>query len=143
MSKGDGGKHLVIDYKALNKVAQKFVWPMPRVEDIFLKLNGTKYFSALDLYAEYHHIPLDEGSIPKTAYTSQFGKYAYLKIPFGLAQAPAYFQELMNKVLKDLSFAIACLDDIIIYSRTSKDMKPLPSKTAAIKLMNPSKMVNR
>ena len=45
----DGGKHLVIDYCALNKITQKFIWPMPKVEDIFAQLNGTKYFSTLDL----------------------------------------------------------------------------------------------
>ena len=53
----DGGKCLVIDYRALNKVTQKFLWPMPRVEDIFSKLNGVKYFSRLDLCTGYHHIP--------------------------------------------------------------------------------------
>ena len=114
-------------------------------------------------------------TIPKTAFTSSIGKYEYLKVPFGLEQAPAYFQELMNKVLKDLSFAITYLDDIIIYSKTAEEdlkhfpqtlqcrtiykieqchffaneiqylghvlsiigIKPLPSKTAAIKLMKP------
>ena len=98
--KGDGRKYLVIDYRALNKVTQKFLWSMPRAEDIFSILNGAKYFSTLDLHAGYHHIPLDEDSIPKTAFTSPFGNYKYLKVPFGLAQAPAYFQELMNKYLR-------------------------------------------
>ena len=95
--KGDGGKHLIIDYRALNKVTRKFVWPMPKVEDIFSQLNGAKYFSTLDLRAEYHHIGLIADSIPKTAFTSPFGKYEYVKVPFGLAQAPAYFQELMTE----------------------------------------------
>ena len=150
-----------------------------------LKLNGAKYFSPFNLCTGYHHLPLEEDSIPKTAFTSPFGKYEYLKVPFGLAQAPAYFQELMNKVLKDLAFAIAYLDDIIIYSKTAKEhldhlqqvfhklcnaeltiklskchffpkeilylahvmsstgIKPLPSKTPAIKLMNPPKMLNK
>ena len=93
---------------------------MPRVEDIFSKLNSAKYFSTLDLHAGYHHIPLSEDSIPKIAITSPFGKYKYLKVPLGLAQAPAYFQELMNKILKDFPFAIAYLDDIIIYSKTAE-----------------------
>ena len=55
--KGDDGKQLVIDYRALNKVTSKFTWPMPKVEDIFSKLNGAKYFLTLDLRAGYHHIP--------------------------------------------------------------------------------------
>ena len=79
---GDGRKCLVIDYRALNKVTQKFVWPMPKVEDIFSKLNGAKYFSTLNLCTGYHHIPLIEDSIPKTAFTSPFGKYEYLKVPY-------------------------------------------------------------
>ena len=65
---------------------------MPKVEDIFSKLNGAKYFSTLDLRAGYHHIRLDKSSIPKTAFSSPFGKYEYVKVPFGLAQASAYFQ---------------------------------------------------
>ena len=119
MPKGDGAKCLVIDYRALNKVTQKFVWPMPRVEDIFSKLNGATYFSTLDLHVGYHHIPFNEDSIPKRAFTSPFWKYEYLKIPFGLAQSPVYFQQLMNKVIKDLLCAIVYLDNIIIYSKTT------------------------
>ena len=119
--KGDGGKHLIIDYRALNKVTRKFVWPMPKVEDIFSQLNGAKYFSTLDLRVGYHHIGLTADLIPKTAFTSPFGKYEYVKVPFGLAQAPAYFQELMTGVLKDLPFTMAYLDDIIIYSSTPEE----------------------
>ena len=119
--KGDGGKHLVIYYRAFNKVMRKFIWPMPKVEDIFSQLNGVKYFSTLDLRAGYHHIRLTTDSIPKTAFTSPFGKYEYIKVPFGLAQAPTYFQELMTGVLKDLPFAMAYLDDIIIYSSTPEE----------------------
>ena len=63
--KGDGGKCLVIDYRALNKVTRKFTWPMPKVEDIFSKLSRATYFTTLHLRAGYHHIPLDKPSIPK------------------------------------------------------------------------------
>ena len=119
--KGDGGKCLVIDYRALNKVTRKFTWPMPKVEDIFSKLNGATYFTTLDLCTGYHHIPLDKSSIPKTAFNSPFRKYEYIKVPFGLAQALAYFQELMMGILKDFPFAIAYLDDIIIFSKTPQE----------------------
>ena len=94
---------------------------MPKVEDIFSKLNGATYFTTLDLHAGYHHIPLDNSSIPKTAFDSPFGKYEYVKVPFRLAQAPAYFQELMTGILKDFPFAIAYLDDIIIFSKTPQE----------------------
>ena len=72
----------------------------------------------LDLRAGYHHIPLHKPSIPKTAFNSPFGKCEYVKVPFGLAQAPAYFQELMTCILKDFNFAIAYLGDITIFSKT-------------------------
>ena len=94
---------------------------MPRVEDIFSKQNHALYFSVLNLHTGHHHIPLDEDSIPKTAFTYPFWKYEYLKAPFGLAQATVYFQELMNKVFKDLPFTIAYLDVIIIYSKTAEE----------------------
>ena len=119
--KGDGGKCLVIDYRALKKVTRKFTWPMPKVEDIFSKLNGATYFTTLDLHTGYHHIPLDKSSIPKTAFNSSFGKFEHVKVLFGLAQAPAYFQELMTGILKDFPFAIAYLDDIIIFSKTPQE----------------------
>ena len=110
--KGDGGKHIVIDYRALNKVTRKFTWP---------KLNGATYFTTLDLHTGYHHIPLDKSSIPKMAFNSPFSKYEYVKVPFRLAQSPGYFQELMTGILKDFPFAIAYLDDIIIFSKTPQE----------------------
>ena len=112
---------LVIDYRALNKVTRKFTWPMPKVEDIFSKLNGAKYFTTLDLRAGYHHILLDKPSILKTAFNLPFGKYKYVKVPFALAQAPAYIQELMTGILKDFNFTVAYLDNIIIFSNTPEE----------------------
>ena len=58
---------------------------MPKVKDIFSKLNGATYFTTLDLCAGYHHIPLDKPSIPKTAFNLPFRKFEYVKVPFGLA----------------------------------------------------------
>ena len=94
---------------------------MPKVEDIFSKLNGATYFTTLDLRDGYHHIPLDKPSIPKTAFNSPFRKFEYVKVPFGLAQVLAYFQELMTGILKDFPLAIAYLDDIIIFSETPQE----------------------
>ena len=91
---------------------------MPKVEDIFSKLNRATYFTTFDFGAGYHHIPLDKPSIPKTAFNSPFRKFEYVKVPLGLVQSPAYFQELMTGILRDFPFAIACLDDIIIFSKT-------------------------
>ena len=93
----------------------------PRVEDILARLGKAKYFTTLDLRSGYHHKALDKQSIKKTAFCTPFGKYECLKVPFGLAQVPSYFQKLMNKVLNGLSFAFAYLDDIIIFSNTAEE----------------------
>ena len=119
--KDDGGKCLVIDYRALNKVTRKLTWPMPKVVNIFSKLNGATYFTTLDLCAGYHHILLDKASIPKTAFNLHFSKFEYVKVLFRLAQAPAYFQEPMTGIIKNFPFTIAYLDNIIIFSKTPQE----------------------
>ena len=75
---------------------------------MYAKLKGAKVFSAIDL--------LGKSSRAKTAFVTPYGKDEFLMVPFGLAQAPAYFQLLMNKVLKGLKFAMTYLDDISIFS---------------------------
>ena len=92
---------------------------MPRIDDILAKLGKAKFFTTLDLCAGYHHIDLDEDTIKKTAFVTPFGRYNYLEVPFGLAQAPSYFQNLMNKVLNGLNFTLAYLDDIFIFNETA------------------------
>ena len=118
--KGDGGKRMCVDYRALNSVSRTYIWPMTRIDDILAKLGKAKFFSTLDLGSGYHHIALDKDAIKKTAFITPFGKYEYLKFPFGLAQAPSYFQNLMNKILNGLNFTLAYLDDIIIFSETAE-----------------------
>ena len=87
-----------------------------------MKLGGAKIFSALDLTSEYYHIELGSTSQVKMAFVTPFGKWEFNMVPFGLAQAPAYFQALISEVLKGLShFAIAYLDDIIIFSQTEEE----------------------
>ena len=83
---------------------------------MYAKLKGTKVFSTIDLRSGYHHIALGKSSRAKTAFVMPFGKYKFLMVPFGLAQAPAYFQLLMNKVLHGLDFVMTYLDDIMIFS---------------------------
>ena len=92
------------------------IHPLPKIDEMYAKLKGAKVFSTIDLRSGYHHIALGKSSRAKTAFVTLFGKYEFL-VPFGLAQAPAYFQLLMNKVLKGLKFTIPYLDDIIIFSQ--------------------------
>ena len=118
--KGNGGKRLCVDFRALNTIMRTYVWPMPRVKDIFAKLGKAKFFTTLDLRSGYHHIALENDPIKKTAFVMLLRKYEYLKVPFGLAQVPAYFQNLMNKVLNGLHFTLAYLDDVIIFSESAE-----------------------
>ena len=118
LPKGDGGKRLCVDYRAVNAITRTYVWPMPIVEDIFSKLGKAKFFTTLDLRPGYQHIALNQDAIKKTAFVTPFGTYEYMKVCFGLAQAPTYFQNLMNKVLNGLHFTLAHLDDVIISSET-------------------------
>ena len=92
------------------------LYPLPKIDEMFVKLHGAKIFTTLDLYSGYYHIGLTNTVKPKTAFVIPHGKWHFNMVPFGLAQAPSYFQQLMNQVLQGLDFAIVYLDDIIIFS---------------------------
>ena len=96
--------------------------PLPKIDEMYAILRGVKIFTTLDLRSGYYHITLDKESKAKTAFIMPFGKYEFNAVPFGLAQAPAYFQQLISIVLQDCSdFAMAYLDDIIIFSQNEED----------------------
>lgn len=122
-------KRLCIDYRCLNQqipFVQKAnsnakgvisLIPLPKIDELLGKLKGSKVFSTIDLRQGYHHIGLTEESIPKTAFTTPFGKWEFVKVPFGLTQAPAYFMALINQVLEGChAFAIVYMDDILVFS---------------------------
>ena len=104
-------RRLCVDFRKVNDLQQEVIMagktkgqisihPLPKIDEMYAKLKGAKVFSTIDLRSGYHHIALGKGSRAKTAFVTPFGKYEFLTVPFGLAQAPAYFQLLMNKVLK-------------------------------------------
>ena len=86
--KCDGGKRLCVDFRALNAITRTYVWPMPRVKDIFAKLGKAKFFTMLNLRSGYPHIALDDDAIKKTAFVTPLGKYKYLKVPFAYLRHP-------------------------------------------------------
>ena len=95
--------------------------PLPKIDEMYAKLKGAKFFLTIDLRSGYYHIALGKDSRAKMAFVMPFGKYKFLQVPFGLAQAPAFFQHLMNKVLDNCSFAMMYLDDIIIFSNSEEE----------------------
>ena len=118
--KGDGGKRLCMDFRAQNSITRTYVWPMPRAKDIFAKLGKAKFFTTFNLRSGYHHMALDDDAIKKTTYVIPLGKYEYLKVPFGLAQVPTYFQNLMKKGPKWNALYMAYSDDVIIFSKSAE-----------------------
>ena len=96
--------------------------PLPKIDKLYTILQGYKVFSTLDLRSGYYHIGLSDSAKPKTAFVvSGMGKFEFNRVPFGLAEVPAYFQRLINEVLTDCNFAMGYLDDIIIFSITEEE----------------------
>ena len=123
VGKKDGGIRFCIDYRAVNERTIKDAHPLPRIRDIFDQLAGATIFSTLDLKSAYWQMPMEEKSIPATAFTCHLGLYEFTRLPYGLTNAPGIFQRQMNKILNGLigKICMVYLDDIVIYSRTEAE----------------------
>ena len=121
-------RRLCIDYRALNcllppvkKAHSKAkgvltLVPLPKIDEIYAHLQGSGVYSTLNMRSGYHYLVLSKESRPKSTFVRPLGKWEFKRCPFGLAQAPAYFQRLINKVLAPFDFAFGYLDDILIFS---------------------------
>jgi hypothetical protein len=109
---------MCVDYKAFNKATVKNRYPLPRIDDLFYHLLGTKVFSRIDLRSRYYQIQIAEGDEEKIAYHTRYGSYEFLVMPFGLTNAPATFCTFMNDIFREWldDFVAVYIDDILIYS---------------------------
>ena len=148
VTKKDGTTRFCVDYRKLNDITQKDSYPLPRIDDTIDALSGAQWFSTLDLKSGYWQVPLEEDAKEKTAFSTGTGLWQFTVMPFGLCNAPATFERLMEQVLSGLptSIALLYLDDILVPGRTfNQQIENLRTvfqrlKSARLKL-NPKKCI--
>lgn len=114
---------VVIDYRKLNEKTIDDKFPLPNITDLLDKLGKCQYFTTLDLASGFHQIEMKEEDIPKTAFSTESGHFEYLRMPFGLKNAPATFQRVMDSILRGIQNekCLVYLDDIIIFSTSLQE----------------------
>ncbi|GKA88380.1 putative reverse transcriptase domain-containing protein [Tanacetum coccineum] len=118
VKKKEGSCRMWIDYRELNKLTIKNLYPLSRIDGLFDQLQGSQYFSKIDLRSGYHQLRVHEDDIPKTAFRSRYGHFEFTVMPFGLTNAPTIFMDMMNRVAPRVSLRIDKEEKL--YSKFSK-----------------------
>ena len=122
VAKPNGDIRLCTDYRALNKITEFDPYPIPRIDEILDEVAAAKYITTLDLTKGFYQVPLDSEAKAKSAFITPFGQYSYNVMPFGMMNASATFQRLVDTVLKDCSeYCRQYIDDVAIFSNTWED----------------------
>ena len=128
--KPDGHLRLVVDYRGLNKVTIHNKYPILMMTELKDRVKDAQIFTKLDLNDGFHLIRIRKGDEWKTAFRTRYGLYEYKVMPFGLVNAPATFQTMMNEILREFldDGVVVYIDDILIYSKDPKDHSALVRK---------------
>jgi hypothetical protein len=123
--KKDGTLRLCIDYQALNSVTIKDKYPIPRIDEIFDALAGSRVFTILDATSGYYQLAVEECDKNKTAFAWKGGLYEFNRMPFGLCNGPATFQRAMDSIFAKErgKFIMPFMDDLIIFSANETEHK--------------------
>jgi hypothetical protein len=117
VEKKDKTWRFCVDYRQLNKVTRKDVYPLPRIDESLDPLAGASWLSALDLVLGYWQCEMEEKDKPKTAFSTHIGLFQFQVLPFGISNAPSCYERLVELVLRGLRWDICLcyLDDIIVF----------------------------
>ena len=121
VTKKDGSFRMCGDYRRLNTVTTPDRYSIPLIADLTARLHGRTIFGKVDLVKGYHQIPVAEKDVAKTAITTPFGTYEFVRMPFGLKNAGQTFQRMMDEILNDLDFIFVYMDDMLVASRTEAE----------------------
>jgi hypothetical protein len=121
--KKDGMLRLCIDYRGLNNLTIKNKYPLPLIDEFFDQLQGSCYYSKLNLWQSYYQVRIKEEDILKTAFNTWYGYYEFVVMPFGVTTAPTVFINMMHLIFQPYldKFVVVFIDDILIYSRSPED----------------------